>query len=172
MSRNDPLRVAAALGSFALLAAACAYTGPPVPVAGTDQGIAALTGEWSGSYDFRDRGRSGSILFRLETQQDTAHGDVLMLLDDQGGGFQAGSDPWQVAPGPGSILLDIAFVRTAESRVAGALEPYEDPVCRCMLSTRFEGRIQGDRIVGTFTARTPADDELHGDWAVDRVEPR
>jgi hypothetical protein len=130
-----------------------------------------LAGEWVGSYDFPDRGRAGSVLFRLEADEEVAHGDVLMLLDDANARYTAwgGADPWARAPGPTSVFLDIALVSNEQGLVSGALDPYEDPLCGCTLDTTFEGRLVGDRIQGTFVARTPGGEELAGEWEVERM---
>ena len=50
----------------------------PVPVLGTRTDIAALTGEWVGTYTSGESGREGSIVFQLEAGADTAQGDVMM----------------------------------------------------------------------------------------------
>jgi hypothetical protein len=45
-------------------------------------------------------------------------------------------------------------VHAAGGGVTGQLVPYRDPECDCQVATRFEGRIHGDTIEGTYTAGT------------------
>ena len=66
-------------------------------------------------------------------------------------------------------VLSIAFVRAVGGGVHGRIAPYRDPDCGCELETRFEGRIRGDVIEGTFSSR-PVDGGAvqTGTWKVKR----
>src|SRR5256886_5468755 len=50
-----------------------------VPVGGTAGDMAALAGQWEGSYSSASTGRSGSISFTLSAGNDSAFGDVIMI---------------------------------------------------------------------------------------------
>ena len=68
-----------------------------------------------------------------------------------------------------SSVLTINFVRIAEGRVSGTLAPYADPETGAQLFTRFEGRLEGDTIEGTYATRSAdASDSQRGEWKVIR----
>ena len=144
---------------------ACATTTPPrIPVLGIERDLSPLVGEWAGEYHGV---RSGSILFTLAAAGDSARGDVVMvptgaqraLTPARVEGSGAGVDPSQL-PQP----LTISFVRVNGSTVSGRLAPYEDPYCRCTITTTFEGTLYGDRIEGSY--RTSSGQQ--GKWKVVR----
>src|SRR5205085_4095387 len=153
-----------------VLTGAC-HSAPPaaVPLAGTPAGFTALAGEWAGSYESQQTGRSGSIVFTLESGEDHAHGDVTMiprgmnapLRAARAGGMESAAMPAQ--------LLNIRFVRASGDSVAGAMEPYTDPECSCSASTTFSGRQRGNTIEGTFsTVRSDRAGTTSGTWIVTR----
>jgi hypothetical protein len=54
----------------------------------------------------------------------------------------------------------------------GVLEPYEDPECGCLLVTRFEGRLRGDAIEGSYASvNTRTREVTRGEWKVTRHRP-
>ena len=129
----------------------CSVIRIPIPLIGARADIAALEGQWYGSYSSMDTGRSGSITFELTVDADTASGDVTM--------YPLGWEDWYGTEDTHGTLdeqapqrLTIDFVQTWDGRVAGRLSPYRDPVSGCMLHTVFEGHIRGDTIEGTFEA--------------------
>jgi len=63
--------------------------------------------------------------------------------------------------------LTIRFVRIAAGRVSGAIAPYTDPDCQCMVSTTFDGTLNGDRIEGTYRT-TGSSLQTTGRWQVRR----
>lgn len=135
--------------------AGCANPRAGVPLFGDPD---ALAGEWSGQYQSEESGRSGAIVFRLTAGQDTARGDVVMLVarspQEAPGFYPAGlpsSLPGQMAPD--ARVLTIRFVQVEDGRIRGRLDPYKDPSCGCSVETVFEGVQQGDVITGTFVAR-------------------
>lgn len=68
-------------------------------------------------------------------------------------------------------LLAISFVQIGGDRVFGKLDPYMDPVCGCELMTTFEGRISGNVIEGTYSARHGHGGSVQqGSWRVKRSE--
>ncbi|MFW6205799.1 MAG: hypothetical protein ACOC5I_01040 [Gemmatimonadota bacterium] len=158
----------------AVLTAACASTPQPIPLTGAPADLAALTGEWIGEYHSYDpSGRSGTILFRLETGQDTAHGDVLMHVAgrETADVIPFTTDPWaEAAP---DRILNVRFVRAAAGTVAGSMEVYHDPVCGCEVQTTFTGHIKGNLVEGTYTtAHLNGADRHTGRWRVVRSFPR
>jgi len=142
-----------------LLAAACvsgcAIPRARVPLFGDASGLA---GEWSGQYESDESGRNGPIMFRLTAGQDTARGDVVMLVarsaTEGPGIFPAGAPgSWPTPRVADARVLTIRFVQVEDGRIRGRLDPYRDPSCGCMVDTVFEGVEQGDVITGTFVAR-------------------
>ncbi|HEV2291470.1 MAG TPA: hypothetical protein VGR60_06505 [Gemmatimonadales bacterium] len=143
------------LRTLSLLAlAACGTRNPPVAVAGPVREIAALVGDWDGTYASPVTGRTGTISFTLAAGGDSAFGAVTMIPTGLGHPLR----PWQ-SPNPTGVqarsaeLLTIRFVRLTAGRVRGALLPYADPETGAPAHTRFEGTVVGDTVEGTFTTR-------------------
>lgn len=131
----------------------CAATPPPVTLAVEPAAAAVLAGRWEGEYRSTESGRSGSILFELNAAGDSAVGDVIMIpagYDRAIRPARPDGDPSPRTPRESPEALRIAFVRAAAGRVSGALEPYRDAECGCLLRTAFVGTIRGDTISGTF----------------------
>jgi hypothetical protein len=160
------------LTALAVTAAGCSWRQTPVPIIANGGAVSALVGEWSGEYDSRDTGRSGTIIFRLKSANDSAYGDVLMT---------PGTHVVHVAESPADRVvppvqismepLQIRFVELEGSRVFGTLEPYRDPECGCAVTTTFEGRFTNESTIeGTFMTR--GSDFSHqlarGKWKVTR----
>ena len=145
---------------------------PPVPLAGTPRDVAALAGQWEGSYTSAATGRSGSISFTLSTGTDSAFGDVIMIPRGWGRPLQAWDRPGSAgAPGtqPRAAVLTINFVRVAGGRVTGRLAPYADPESGAPLATTFEGQLSGDVIEGTYTTLGAGSGVAQrGQWKVTR----
>lgn len=153
-----------------LLLGACAANTARVPLYGEP---GALAGEWSGRYVSEETGRSGTIVFRLTAGQDTARGDVVMMVPRSAGeapGFvPAGGVVWQAPLTQDARVLTIRFVQVEDGRVRGRLDPYSDPACSCMVETVFEGGLQGDVITGTFVTRQlERPSSQRGRWQVTR----
>lgn len=151
--------------------AACATNPQPVPLEGNRASLAALAGEWAGSYVGRESGRSGSIIFVLEADGGAAAGDVLMIprrlyqRSDTGEAPAVREVTWPEAIG-------IRFVHVESEGLYGLLDEYRDPECGCRLETSFRGSLTGDRIEGTFLTRHLDGGEQHsGTWHVERSEP-
>src|SRR5437773_10842284 len=80
--------------ALAALVTACgAARQPPVPLAGSPRDVAALAGQWEGSYSSAATGRSGSISFTLSAGTDSAFGDVIMIPRGWGRPLQAWNGP-------------------------------------------------------------------------------
>ena len=157
---------------LAVTAASCASSPSPVRLLADPVAMSALVGEWQGAYSSVQTGRSGSIVFNLRSTADTAYGDVVMT-PRKGARFAVAAD--RPVPGPGAPainqVLTIRFVRMQGNRVAGILDPYDDPDCACRLQTTFIGLFDGgSRIEGTFESRGSMDHPLStGKWEVARV---
>lgn len=109
-------------------------------------------------------------MFRLEAGADTAYGDVVMIPRQRRESRLPVQDPSTGLPTPRTVeVLTIAFVRATDGGLSGRLTPYRDPECDCVLDTRFQGRIRGDVIEGTYTS-TPAagGPTQNGTWKVTR----
>ena len=162
----------AALG--ALLLACTAPRQAPVPLVGAARDVAALEGQWDGSYSSAATGRSGSISFNLTATGDSAFGDVVMIPRGSGRPLRAWNNaavPADAAS-PRTAVLTIDFVRVAEGRVTGTLAPYADPETGVQLFTAFEGVLRGDVIEGTYTTRAGRSvDSQTGEWKVTRRKP-
>jgi hypothetical protein len=163
---------AALVAVFAVTAASCASSPSPVRLLADPVAMSALVGDWQGVYSSVQTGRSGSIVFNLRSTADTAYGDVVMT-PKKGSRPVVATDrpaPGPVAPAINQVLT-IRFVRVEGNRVAGILDPYDDPDCACRLHTTFIGLFDGQsRIEGTFESRGSMDHPLStGKWEVARV---
>jgi hypothetical protein len=147
---------------------ACRYQPSPLLLQGTPPEIAALAGEWNGEYSGVQSGRDGSITLRITAGRDTALGDVVMV-GNSGQQLVAAHGPREhLAHARSADVLRITFVRVAEGRVSGALEPYTAPDCQCVVTTTFAGAVRGDVVDGTFVTRGAGGLEQTGRWRVTR----
>lgn len=121
---------------------------PEIPIAGSELDRANLTGEWVGRYVSPGNQRSGRVVFRLSEDGDVAEGDVLMV-PHTGVVYEPINRDRYEPPDPPEYLR-VRFVRVSGSQISGALEPYRDPECGCILSTTFVGSISGNTIHGEF----------------------
>ena len=167
-------RVLAGLVVVALTLGAC-LSAPPVPVSGQPSALAALAGEWDGTYSSRTTGRSGSIWFSLAAGEDHAHGNVLMTAAGSPTAYRRlppGSNPYRESERVGpDTFLTIRFVRAADGWIDGVLEPYLDPACGCQVTTAFRGKMGDGRIAGTFVSRS-GESIATGRWDVTRRRTR
>lgn len=170
----------AALVVTTSLLIACGSTEPgPVRVIGGAADLVPLTGEWSGTFDSKATGRTGSITFHLTDDPQGAHGDVLMVPGRQ---IIHGRDPHpsqDPATGPhgmisGASVLSIEFVHIAGGEISGKIAPYSDPeVPEATLETHFTGRADGNWIEGTFlTYSDRGVSPRRGTWRVHRKSAR
>ena len=149
-----------------LLLAACFWRGTPVPVQGD---LSRYAGHWEGSYSSVETGRSGSIVFELVAGTDSAYGDVLMVPAQQVGNLPPGDPRRTGAAGPAPHALRISFVRSEGDRVTGTLDVYQDPETGESLLTKFQGRLRGDGIKGTYSTLTSGTGRMvTGEWSVKR----
>ncbi|HET7699006.1 MAG TPA: hypothetical protein VFK57_25025 [Vicinamibacterales bacterium] len=158
----------------ALLASGCA-SAPAVPLRGAPAAVASLAGEWDGTYSSRATGRSGSIWFKLIDGEDHAHGDVVMTAAGASTAYGRQGPEGYLHPSdrrpPNEAFLTIRFVRAADGRVDGVLDPYWDPACACWVLTAFHGEIGDGRVAGTFVSRF-GESIASGRWEVTRRRSR
>jgi hypothetical protein len=166
MSTRIIARVLAAASTALVLA--CAANPDPVPLVGERSELDALAGEWSGEYTGGSSG-GGSIALTITAGADTAHGDVLMTPTTSGRPVTAAEDPNEhVRHARSSEVLRIAFVHVGGGEVQGRLEPFTSPECNCRVSAVFRGRVEGDRIRGSFRTTDPNGYSRDGEWSVRR----
>ena len=161
-----------ALTALAAVASGCSTASTRTPVLGARADVATLAGEWHGDYS-GPAGRNGGISFTLRAADTAAVGEVVMSPDPGQG--PAGSnmpadrmERMRLAP-----RLSVTFIGAAGDRVAGELEAYEDPECRCTVSTAFDGVLRGRVIEGEY--RTHGADlgaPRVGRWRVERTAGR
>ena len=148
-------------------ALSCSTVPRPVPVSGSPADLNVLAGEWSGEYHANTGGRQGTVVFKLAAGADSATGEVLMFPRQPvaAPGGETGSGAIR-QPMPQSLA--IRFVRAANAKVTGVLDPYIDPECNCRADTVFEGRVGGDTIEGTYTVGRSGNESVTGVWKVKR----
>jgi hypothetical protein len=135
---------------LAVATTACGYRAVPVVLQGSPADVRTLAGEWDGRYGGAASGREGSIWMRVSARGDSAIGDVQML-SYTGVALRAAHGPDEHrAHAPTADILQIVFVRVADDRVSGALEPYVAPDCGCEVTTTFTGRITDKGLDGRF----------------------
>jgi hypothetical protein len=155
-----------AVGLVCGVLATCALAPDRVPLQGAPGALRELAGEWSGLYDGLESGRSGSILFRISAEGDSATGDVIMVPR----GVARGGSVELAAPPAAAVPLRIGFVQVTQHAVRGELAPYTDPDCGCRLATVFTGTARGDVMDGTFvTILLDTGQRQTGSWRVRRV---
>jgi hypothetical protein len=155
------------------LAACHSAPSQPVPVSGSVEAIAALAGEWDGSYESADGDRSGSIDFHLQAGSDTAFGDVIMIPRGWDRPLTAEDRPGaQVREPVPARLLSIRFVHIGEGRVSGELDRYRDPRCGCLMRTVFEGKLVKQTLEGTYLSyHQDGEPPMRGRWRAVRTKP-
>jgi hypothetical protein len=149
MSRRRTRTTVMALGVAAL--AACTAQPSRFQLLGTRDDRSRLSGEWLGEFESSSAGRNGSISVRLEPGRDSASGDV--YVDVVHAGEQAGYHDQRVYTRIATAAMRIGYVRVRPWTVEGALEPFHDPDCVCLVTTRFRGVVRGDSITGEYVSR-------------------
>lgn len=168
--------ILAVLGSTA----ACHVIDPgsPVPVEGMPQDVSAVSGTWAGRYSSKDTGRHGAIRFMMPAQADTGFGEVeitfspTLRLAEEAASPDGLKRTEEIDDPDPCTLLTITVVRIERDEVRGTIAPYWDPDCDCRAHTKFEGKVSGNRINGTFSTRRESSDRriLTGVWQVDRQD--
>ncbi len=159
-------RAAAAAAAFVAVAGCATARPDPVPLAGDPVEMNKLAGSWSGEYSGVESGRSGSIIFTLQSNEETAFGDVVMTakpMVSQTRELSTGN-PSSTST-PQQQTLSISFVRVADGGVSGRLAPYTDPDLGVTVQTTFIGRlVTPDRLEGTFSTTGPGNTVQRGRW--------
>jgi len=141
------------IGMFLLLQGCAASTEPAISVNGGDVDLMTIAGDWYGVYEGTESKRKGSIHFELYRGTRMAEGKVIMNADKPAL----------------ATTLKIKFVKVGGTKVNGKIGPYTDPGCKCQVTTRFLGRLKGNRISGTFKTNVVGKAiEQHGKWSVVR----
>jgi hypothetical protein len=151
---------------LSLAVASCRYQATPVSLVGSPSDIAALAGEWIGEYSSLDSRRSGSITLTVVAGSDSAHGDVVMFSSGAAAVVAADVESrihagHSMAPD----ILRISFVRVFGGMVAGELEPYVAPDCRCVVRTVFQGTVKRNTIDGEYYTRSDGGLRQQGRWS-------
>lgn len=135
--------------SPAALLTACGGSQKDVEVKGGETDMAQLAGDWEGTYQGNESGRSGTAKFSLQLGRHTAEGVVYM---------------------GGDTPLQIKFVQVEGGKIQGTIAPYTDPNCSCEVETSFLGTLEGDVISGMFSTKISATGQIQtGTWSVNRV---
>lgn len=154
------------------LAAACATTPEaPVPVVGGSADLGTLRGRWVGEYSSSATGRSGTIVFDLLAEVDTARGEVWMSVGENAnaGGYRPEGASAYFRATERLEVLTIRFVRVQGGTLSGVLDPYRDPRTGVDLFTVFRGSLEGDVITGDFASTDPLTGDVStGRWRVER----
>lgn len=134
--------------SPAALLTGCGGSQKDVEVKGAETDMAKLAGDWEGTYEGKESGRSGTAKFSLQLGRHTAEGNV----------FMGGDTP-----------LKIQFVQVEGGQIEGTIAPYTDPNCSCEVQTTFLGTLSGDTISGMFSTKIGATGQIQtGTWSVTR----
>lgn len=157
-----------------LMAGGCAPSSPQGLVLADADQLAMLTGTWKGSFLNAATSRTGSIEFTLTAYSEFAYGDVRMHVAEKEHIYQPMDGQQQVSRGSTRpLVLKISFLRLSNGIVRGVLEPYEDPECRCLVVTTFEGTMRKGVIEGTFYTRGAGMRPIPtGSWNVIQVNNR
>ncbi|KAB2892709.1 MAG: hypothetical protein F9K40_17915 [Kofleriaceae bacterium] len=128
---------------------ACGGSQKDVEVKGKETETAKLAGDWEGTYEGRESGRSGTVKFSLQLGRHTAEGEVYM---------------------GGETPLNIQFIEVEGGQIQGTIAPYTDPNCDCQVETSFLGIVTGDEIKGEFSTKVGATGQIQtGTWQVSRT---
>jgi hypothetical protein len=161
------MRAMCVISTF-LLAACSSKPLAPVLVDANPYVMSQLDGKWVGDYSSPSTGRSGSIVFNLSGDRQSAQGNVIMYSTI----VNVPADPATIAAAHGSHaadVLSISFVRAVNNEISGKLAPYQDPNTGATVSTTFTGRMIGDTIEGSFeSVSSDANAPQHGRWRVRR----
>lgn len=133
--------------------AACATnsssTGLPGVFGGVD--FTAISGPWEGTYE--GPVESGRVFLKINgVSRDEA--TAQFALQPKGALAPRGQNNVPVGRSGSNITL--------------RLDNWEDPLCRCTVSSVFTGAVQGDQITGTFTTTGDAKASQRGTWRAQR----
>ncbi len=120
----------------ATLVVSATTTAQSAPVEGERAAIDRFAGEWVGSYECPETGRSGTLLFRLAAGADSVAATVWMV-----------PRATDANPAPDAIPLTVHHVAIEGPSFWGSLERYDDPEWELPLDTEFGGVLTGDGYV-------------------------
>jgi hypothetical protein len=152
-------------------ASGCARQAPGIELASSDFDVEPLVGQWRGSYSSAQTGRTGTIAFTLNAGESAASGNVVMLPKPDS--LLTQEEREMMSNVPARTILKIHFVRKEGGSISGALDPYTDPACACIVNTAFTGRfVEGPAIEGSYTTvpTAPGSSVTSGHWRVTRVK--
>jgi hypothetical protein len=153
-----------------LLLLACSTSPGPAALGSAPANLAALDGEWVGTYQSDvSHGRAGALMLRLNAAEDVAQGCAIMRVGgrDTVEGAPMEGDLWSHVP-PERLML-IVFSPGPEGTIRGSFAPYPDPVCGCEMKTVLTGRVRGNVMEGTYVMEHASGGErLLGTWRVTR----
>jgi hypothetical protein len=169
MTRFGYLYAAAA----AALLAGCASNPPGTKVSASDFDLNPLVGEWRGSSNNPQTGRTGTIAFTLRAGESAASGNVVLIPRPDSLLTPAEREMVANVGNPGRSVLKITFIRKEGGNLSGTLDPYRDPDCACTVITTFQGSFKdASTIEGTFsTVPSQAGGNVTGGtWRMTRVK--
>ena len=149
------------------ISALSACSGSKVPVIGDEESIQNLAGNWKGTYTNSITGGSGFIEFNLKAGTDSAKGNVIMTPGESTRPYEPANERNEPYSEPRSLI--ISFVRVTGGFVSGMLDKYLAPECDCVMETSFTGKLEGNKIKGTFkTVNTETGNSSTGKWEVEK----
>jgi len=159
------------LAAVTVTAAACARSTPGIELASSDFDLQPLVGQWRGTSTSSQTGRTGTIAFTLRAGESAASGGVVifpkpdsLLTPEEREAMENISD---------RTVVKIHFIRKEGGTVSGELDPYRDPECNCIATTKFQGSFtNASTIEGNFTTvpSAPGGRVTGGRWKVTRVK--
>jgi hypothetical protein len=129
-----------------------------------------LAGKWQGDFWSSQTGRHGKISFQMAAGSDSATGQVLMYFRSPAQAIWTGDATSLATRRPAELQwLSIRFVDVEGGALSGEIAPYTDPICSCLVRTTFIGRLDRNRLDGTYTSRGIAREyESSGRWSAER----
>lgn len=152
---------------------ACARRTPEIDVSSSDFDVNPLVGEWRGTSNNPETGRSGTIAFTLNAGESSASGNIVIIPRADSLLTPEERELVSNVSAPKRQVLQIHFIRKEGGNLNGTLDPYVDPECGCQVTTTFQGIFQDARtIAGTFTIvpSKPGHGITSGKWMVKRVK--
>jgi hypothetical protein len=152
--------------TLGLLAACHPFAQPaPVRMQGEAADIRRLAGTWRGEFHNAQTGRVGTIFFDLQSDSDTAYGQVTFDRVVPIAGCTDMTRPQATSSIVMPVVLRFGALATSKGSLGGWLRPYRDPDLACWVDTWFEGRLLRDTLEGSFFSRRSDTDTVRaGTW--------
>lgn len=169
MHRASPI-FAACLAASTI---ACATKTPGIELTSSDFDLTPLVGEWRGTSNNPQTGRSGTIAFTLRAGESSASGNIVIIPRADSLLTPEERELLSNVSAPKRQVLQIRFIRKEGGNLNGTLDPYLDPDCNCQVTTTFQGSFRDARTIeGTFTIvpSQPGHGITNGTWKVMRVK--